>query len=117
VVLTPDIPPLHMVRKSPGGHSAIVAVENDYDLLVDNLGRFAENVAALHAEVRRRLFEERRRGLDPNAKTWVNLLVQRMPVISGPASKLEADAWQVLQSHPGEAVFEAQPPEAPDAIP
>lgn len=95
-----------------------MAVENDYNLLVTQLGFLAENIEKLHGEVQRRLLEEKRGALDANATHWVNLLVQRLPIIvSGPATQLQEGAWQVLRSPPGEAVFDAQPPEPPDAGP
>jgi hypothetical protein len=94
-----------------------VAVENDYNLLVANLNFLAENIDDIRQEVEKRLQWEKREGLEPDATHWVNLIAQRLPVTFGPAAQLEASAWQVLRSRSGEAVFEDQQPEAPDAPP
>ena len=94
-----------------------MAVENDYNLLVANLNDLAQNIDAIRREVEKRLLWEKREGLEPDATHWVNLIAQRLPVITGPATQLEAGARQVLRSRPGEAVFEEQPPQAPDAPP
>ena len=94
-----------------------MAVENDYNLLVQHLIWLDENIGRIRADVEQRLHQEKRDGLEPNATRWVQLLVQQLPVISGPSTQLEATASAVLRSRPGEAVSEAQPPSAPDAPP
>ena len=90
-----------------------MAVENDYNLLVVNLNYLAQNIEDIRREVEKRLRWEKSEGLEPDATHWVNLIAQRLPVISGPATQLEDGAWQVLRSRPGEAVFDEQPPPAP----
>jgi hypothetical protein len=92
-----------------------VAVENDYNLLVFNLNGLAEELVGLKLEVDRRLLQEKRDGLEPNATNWVNLISQRMTYVEGPAFHLKDGAWKVLTSRPGEPVFTAEPPPAPDA--
>jgi hypothetical protein len=94
-----------------------VAVENDYNLLVVNLNYVAQNIADMRREVEERLLREKREGLEPNATHWVNLLAQRMPIVTGHAAQLETGASQVIRSRPGEAVFYDQLPEAPDVPP
>ena len=94
-----------------------MAVENDYNLLVANLNFLAKNIEDIRQEVEKRLLWEKREGLELDATHWVNLVAQRLPVVAGPATQLEAAAWQVLRSRPGEAVFEDQPPQAPDPPP
>jgi hypothetical protein len=94
-----------------------VAVENDYNLLVFWVNNIAETAAALRAEVQRDLLQEAREGLEPNATRWVQTIITRLPLISGPATQLESEARRVLQSRPGEAVFGADPPGAPDFPP
>jgi hypothetical protein len=49
-----------------------VAVENDYNLLIQNLNYLKENINSLHEAVQQRLLEEKRDGLEPNATRWVN---------------------------------------------
>ena len=48
-----------------------VAVENDYNLLVFNLGQVVELVFKLQDEVEKRLVKEKAGALDPNATQWV----------------------------------------------
>jgi hypothetical protein len=90
-----------------------MAVENDYNLLVANLGYMAQNIAELRQGIEERLLREKREGLEPNATHWVNLLAQQMPLVSLHATRLEAGARKVMGSRLGEAVFADQPPEAP----
>jgi hypothetical protein len=94
-----------------------MAVENDYNLLVQHLNWLAEQVAEIHTRVQARLLEEKRDSLEPNQTAWVNLLVQRLALVESQAHHLQDGAWQVLRSKPGEAVFPAQPPPAPDTPP
>jgi hypothetical protein len=94
-----------------------MAVENDSNLLVVNLNHLAQNIEDMRREVEQRLLREKRPGLEPNATHWVNPLAGRMPLISGHARQLDACARKVIGSHPGEAVFGDQPPEAADALP
>jgi hypothetical protein len=94
-----------------------MAVENDYNLLVAQLGYLAQNSEDLRREVSERLLREQREGLEPNATRWVQLLTTRLPFISGPATQIEHEAVRVLRSRPGETALEAQPPESPDAPP
>ena len=93
-----------------------MAVENDYNLLVFTLNNLAASIDGPRDDVERRLLEEKRDGLEPNATNWVNLLVQRMPTIEGPAFHLRDGAWNVLNSRPGEAVFDEVSPSAPDHL-
>jgi hypothetical protein len=95
---------------------ATLAVENDYNLLVSNLNDLAEVVNDLRDETERRRLREAREGLKPNETNWVNRLALRLPFASGTASQLQAGAVKVLRSMPGEAVFDAQPPSAPDTL-
>ena len=92
-----------------------MAVENDYNLLVFTLNNLAETITDVRDEVEKRLVQEKRDGLKPNETRWVQLILTRMALVSGPATHLEAGASNVLRSLPGEAVFEEQPPSAPDA--
>jgi hypothetical protein len=93
-----------------------VAVENDYNLLVYAINNLAATVERIRNDVRDCLLREKRDGLEPNETRWVNVLVHEMLMVSGPASQLEAGAWKVLRSRPGEAVFDDQPPELPGEI-
>ena len=92
-----------------------MAVENDYHLLVFALNDLAATINGVRDEVVRRLLQENRDGLDPNATQWVNYLHRHMELLEGPGLHLHDDAWKVLTSRPGEPVFTDQPPEAPDA--
>ena len=94
-----------------------MAVENDYNLLVFTLNSLAETAYRIRVDVGVRLVREKRDGLKPNETRWVELLVQQLPLVSGPATQLEHEAVRVLRSRPGEAVFDEQPPTAPDAPP
>jgi hypothetical protein len=93
-----------------------MAVENDYNLLVHTINNIAESAGNLRAEVERCRLKEARDGLEPNETRWVQTLMIQLPFVSGPATQLEHGARQVLQSRPGEAVFDAQPPSAPDSL-
>ncbi len=94
-----------------------MAVENDYNLLVSTLNDLAETTRRVREEVQERLLREKRDGLEPNETRWVQLIIQWMPLVSGPSSQLEHEAGRVLRSRPGEAVVEDQPPLPPDAPP
>ena len=94
-----------------------MAVENDYNLLVFNLNELTKEMVWINAEVRRRLLQEAEEGLEPNATEWVNMLAIRLTAVVGPARHLHDGAHSVLRSRPDEAVFDAQPPSAPDALP
>ena len=90
-----------------------MAVESDYSLLVANLGFLAQNSEELRREVVERLEREKREGLEPNETRWLQLLITRLPFISGPATQLEHEANRVLRSRPGEDVLRAHPHEPP----
>ena len=94
-----------------------MAVENDYNLLVVNLNYLAQNIEDMRREVEERLLREKSEGLEPDSTHWVNLVAQRMQIVSGHAKQLEAGVRRVMGSRPGEVVFEDQPPQAPDAPP
>ena len=94
-----------------------MAIENDYNLLVWNLNELAKTINGIHEEVRRGLTQEARDELEPNETRWVQTILTGAPWVSGLATQLEGGARQVLHSRPGEAVFDAQPPPAPDAPP
>jgi hypothetical protein len=91
-----------------------VAVENDYNLLLYTLNNIAESATTLRDEVGRRRLQEAQEGLEPNQTRWLQLMITRLPYVSGPATQLEHEADRVLHSAPGEAVFDAEPPPAPD---
>jgi hypothetical protein len=94
-----------------------VAVENDYNALVFRVNDLAEELLRLKLEVEQRLLEEKRDGLEPNATNWVNIIRVRTLALAGIVQSLSKMAEMVLHSRPGEAVFEDQPPPAPDAPP
>jgi hypothetical protein len=80
------------------------------------MNNIAEAANKLRAEIARCRMEEARDGLDPNETRWVQMLTTHLPFVSGPATQLEHGARQVIRSRPGEAVFDAQQPSAPDTL-
>lgn len=94
-----------------------MAVENDYNLLVSTLNEIADTTRRVREEVQERLLREKRDGLEPNETRWVQLIIQWMPLVSGPSSQLEHEASRVLRSQPGAAAVDEQPPPPPDAPP
>jgi hypothetical protein len=93
-----------------------VAVENDYNLLVQHLTWLHESITRLYEEVQGCLLEEKRKSLEPNETRWVNGLVAHLSVIEGSAFQLRDGADRVWRSRPGVVVFEDRPPPAPDAL-
>ena len=93
---------------------APVAVENDYNLLVHNLNELADAISSLRDEVRNRRLREADERLDPNETDWVNLIGLQLLQVDHVFNGLRSGVPAVLSSRPGEAVFEAQPPSAPD---
>jgi hypothetical protein len=93
-----------------------VAVENDYNLLVFNLQELTKTIDWINAEVQRCLAQEAEEGLEPNATDWVSMLAIRLVAVVGPSRHLQEGADRVLRSRPGVAVFDAQPPSAPEFV-
>jgi hypothetical protein len=93
-----------------------MAVEDDYKL-VHWINNIADSATTLRDEVERRRLKEAQDGLEANQTRWIELLIARLPFVSGPATLLEGEANRVLRSRPGEAVIDAQRPSAPDFPP
>jgi len=93
----------------------MVAVENDYNVLVHNLNELAKTTGWLRDEVERRRLREAREHLEPNHTDWVNLIGFQLLTIDHIFTGLQAGAKKVLASDPGEAVFSAQPPTSPES--
>jgi hypothetical protein len=94
-----------------------MAVENDYNLLVHNLNELEKTISQLRADVEARRLHEARERLDPNTTDWVNLIALQLSLITNRFETLQDGAVKVLNSQPGEAVFDAQPPSSPDTPP
>jgi hypothetical protein len=94
-----------------------VAVENDYNLLVHNLNEIEKTISQLRDEVEARRLREAKEQLEPNTTDWVNLIALQLSLTTHRYEGLQDGAVKVLNSHPGEAVFDAQPPASPDAPP
>ena len=92
-------------------------MENDYNLLVHNLNEFEKTVSQLRGDVAERRLRETREQLEPNTTDWVNLIALQLSSVTLPFERLQDGAMQVLNSQPGEAVFGAQPPSAPNTPP
>jgi hypothetical protein len=92
-----------------------MAVENDYNLLVFNLNELAKTISSLRDEVEHRRLREAREGVEPNDTDWVNLIGLQLLTVDHVFNGLRVGVARVLDSSPGEAVFPAQPPSAPDA--
>ena len=59
-----------------------MAVENDYHLLVFALNDLAATINGVRDEVVRRLLQENRDGLDPNATQWVVRIATQCPLVA-----------------------------------
>jgi hypothetical protein len=94
-----------------------MAVENDYNLLVHNLNAVEKTVSQLRGDVAERRLREAREQLEPNTTDWVNLIALQLSAVTLPFERLQDGAVKVLNSQPGEAVFDAQPPSSPDTPP
>jgi hypothetical protein len=94
-----------------------VAVENDYNLLVHNLNELEKTISQVREEVEARRLREAREQLEPNTTDWVNLIALQLSSVTLPFERLQDGAVRVLNSQPGEAVFDAQPPSSPDTPP
>ena len=92
-----------------------MAVENDYNLLVHNLNELAKTISSLRDEVEQRRLREARDRLEPNDTDWVNLIAFQLLSVDHIFNALQSGVREVLASSPGEAVFSARPPSAPDA--
>jgi hypothetical protein len=92
-----------------------MAVENDYNLLVHNLNQFEKTVSQPRDDVEERRLREAREQLEPNTTDWVNMMALQLSSVTLPFERLQDGAVKVLNSQPGEAVFDAQPPSSPDA--
>lgn len=94
-----------------------MAVENDYNLLVFNLNELEKRISKLGAEVEERRLREAREQLELNTTDWVNLIALELSSITHRFEGLQDGAVKVLNSRPGEAVFDAQPPSSPETPP
>jgi hypothetical protein len=72
----------------------VMAVENDYNLLVHNLNELEKTISQLRDEVEARRLREAKEQLEPNTT-----------------------AVRVMASQPGEAALDALPPSAPETPP
>ena len=97
--------------------SRAMAVENDYNLLVHNLNELEKTISQLREEVEARRLREARERLEPNTTDWVNLIALQLSWTTNRYEVLQDGAVKVLDSQPGEAVFDTQPPASPDAPP
>ena len=95
----------------------VMAVENDYNLLVHNLNELEKAISQLRADVVERRLHEATEGLEVNATDWVNLIALQLSAITNRFEGLQDGAVKVLNSQPDEPVFDAQPPSSPDAPP
>jgi hypothetical protein len=100
-----------------GSSMGAVAGENDYNLLVFNLRELETTISRLGVEVEERCVRERREHLEPNTTDWVNLIALQLSSTTHIFEGLQDSAVRILDSQPGEAVFDAQPPSAPDTPP
>ena len=93
-----------------------MAVENDYNLLVHNLNELAKTISSLRDEVQRRRLREAEEHVQPNETDWVNHIGSQLLIVQHVFDGLQAGVGRVLESEPGVAVFNAQPPSAPDEL-
>ena len=93
-----------------------MAVDNDYNLVVFNLNELARITNELREEVERRRLKEAHDNLQPNETYWLNMLAFQMEVVAAYAENLRSGSSRVLRSRRGKAVFEDQPPSAPDSL-
>jgi hypothetical protein len=91
-----------------------MAVENDYNLLIHNLNELAKTIGSLRDEVESRRLLEAREHLEPNRTDWVNLIGVQLLGVDHIFTGLQLGVRKVLDSRPGEVVFTAEPPSAPD---
>jgi hypothetical protein len=91
-----------------------VAVENDYNLLVHNLNELEKAISQLRRDVEERRLREATERLDVNTTDWVNLIALQLSMITHRFEGLQDGAVKVLNSEPGDAVFDTQPPSSPD---
>lgn len=103
--------------RAAGLRSRIVAVENDYNLLVFTLNEVTEELVWIRDEVQKRRLLEATQGLEPNDEDWVNLIAIRLNMLRSRFLGLVNGADEVLRSPRDEAVFDEQPPPAPDFPP
>lgn len=94
-----------------------MAVENDYNLLVHNLNELEKTISQLRDDVEELRLREAREQLEPNTTDWVNLIALQLSSITHRFEGLQDGAVRVLNSQPGEAVFDAQPPSSPETPP
>jgi hypothetical protein len=94
-----------------------VAVENDYNLLVQNLNELAKTISSLRDEVESRRLREAQEHRQPNETNWVNQIGFDLRTVDHIFNGLQAGVKEVLGSKPGVAVFREQPPSAPDQPP
>ena len=94
-----------------------MAVENEYNLLVHNLNELEKAISQLRADVEAQRLHEASERLEPNTGDWVNLIALQLSAITHRFEGLQDGAVKVLNSHPGEAVFDVTPPSAPEAPP
>ena len=92
-------------------------MENDYNLLVFNLNELEKRISQLGADVEERRLREAREQLELNATDWVNLIALQLSTITHRFEGLQDGAVRVLNSQPGETVFDAEPPSSPDTPP
>ena len=92
-------------------------MDNDYNLLVHNLNELEKTISELRGDVEERRLREAREQRPPNTTDWVNLIALQLSSVTLPFERLQDAAVKVLNSQPGEAVFDAQPPSAPDGPP
>lgn len=97
-------------------YELLMAVENDYNLLVFNLNELAKTISSLRDEVQSRREREAGERRDPNETDWVNLIGLQLQSVDHIFTGLQAGVKEVLGSEPGEAVFSAQPPSSPESL-
>jgi hypothetical protein len=94
-----------------------MAVENDYNLLVHNLNELEKAISQLGADVEERRLHEATERLEVNTTDWVNMIALQLSSITHRFEGLQDGAVKVLNSQPGEVVFDVQPPSSPDRPP
>jgi hypothetical protein len=95
----------------------VMAVENDYNLLVHNLNELEKTISQLRDEVEARRLREAKEQLEPNTTDWVNLIALQLGSVAHIFEGLPAGAVRVMASQPGEAALDALPPSAPETPP
>jgi hypothetical protein len=94
-----------------------MAVENDYNLIVHNLNELERTISRIRAHVEERRLHEASERLEPNTTDWANLIALQISSITHRFEGLQDGAVKVLNSEPGEAVFDEQPLSSPDRPP